>query len=893
MKFSNYLLFSFLFFPVLCYPQSGVDTVIADWSGGWCSICCGDVGNYACHDPFGGPDWNGGQKSFADPVPTGNIITGVSIILYWVDGCSIDPDTFNLGINNQLIGSIMNNSGDCSCGSCEIDTVSNSWPCSSGGLPNYLYGDTNIFFLGYLGNSVCIDKAVIILNHLYPNTTLKVSALSHDVTCNGGNNGVVNLSVCGGTSPYTYLWSTGDTTEDVSGLSSGLYTVTVTDDSGFVVVDSVIIDQQNPLILTITSSDATCQGTSNGNASVSVLGGVPCYFYSWSSGSTDSTATGLSAGTYTVTVTDFNGCQATDSVTINSPPAINAAITSSNDPSCIGFCDGDATVSVSGGTGSHTYFWNTSPVQTNATATGLCAGTYTVIVSDSNNCADTGIVIITENPTITIDSLITYDLLCYGDNNGWATVYATATAPPLTYLWTDSIGDTIGFNVTTIFSLAAGSYTLSIFDTDSCITSSSFTIYEPPLLTTTITDSNDVTCFGNCDGSATIGASGGVPPYTYLWTDGQITSTADSLCPGMHNAFVNDSNGCFSFSSVIINEPAPSGLNLSITNTGNILCNGDSSGVATVTPSCGSQPFTYVWNDPLSQTDSTANSLSAGMYQVVVTDASGQMDSIIITITEPDSIIVTYSPDTSICFGDSVEIFLSVSGGVNPFVIWPPDWCMFGPPCIASPDTTTIYTISVTDSNGCKASDDAVITVYPPLSVTVAGATICEGDSASLNATATGGNPTSSYAYLWLHDGSTTSTVNVSPTVTTIYQVVVSDSCSLNDTALAAVVVETCTGIEQSPIYNHPPIAIGALIVYPNPNSGQFTLEMDLQKETELSIKLYHFTGQLIHSLEIGNVTGYYVQQIDLSEHSNGVYYLQVLTDDNVHTRKIIRNGAR
>ncbi len=231
--------FYFLLFPVICYPQSGIDTVIANWSGGWCQICCGITGDYACSDPFGGT-WNGGQKSFIDPIPSGNIITDVRVILYWVDGCG-SADTFNININNQLIDSFMNNTGDCSCGSCEINTVSNSWACSSGGLPNYIYGDTNIFSLGYLGSSVCVDKAVIILNHIYPDTVLNVSSFSYGVTCGGGNNGVANLSVCGGTLPYTYQWSTGDTTEDVSGLSSGLYTVTITDSSGTVAFDTVII----------------------------------------------------------------------------------------------------------------------------------------------------------------------------------------------------------------------------------------------------------------------------------------------------------------------------------------------------------------------------------------------------------------------------------------------------------------------------------------------------------------------------------------------------------------------------------------------------------------------------------------------------------------------------
>ena len=168
MKFSGYLLLCFLLFSPFCYPQSGAVTVTANWTGGWCSICCGVTGDYACNGPFGNSDWDGGQKSFMDPVPAGNIITDVSIILYWSSDCGTDPDTFNLSINNQLIGSFIKSTGVCQCADCIIDRVSNYWTCSSGGLPNYIYGGINVFSLGYLGGTVCVDKAVIILNHIYP-----------------------------------------------------------------------------------------------------------------------------------------------------------------------------------------------------------------------------------------------------------------------------------------------------------------------------------------------------------------------------------------------------------------------------------------------------------------------------------------------------------------------------------------------------------------------------------------------------------------------------------------------------------------------------------------------------------------------------------------------------
>ncbi|SFO02238.1 Por secretion system C-terminal sorting domain-containing protein [Paenimyroides ummariense] len=218
-------------------------------------------------------------------------------------------------------------------------------------------------------------------------TALAASADTQtNVSCNSGSNGSASVAVTGGTGTYTYSWSpSGGTAATATGLAAGTYTVTVTDANGCEATQSFIITQPTALTATAdTQTNVFCNGGSNGSASVAVAGGTGTYTYSWSpSGGTAAAATGLIAGTYTVTVTDANGCQATQSFTITQPSALSATTSASN-VSCPGHYDGTAAINVTGGTAPYTYVWNNGGV-TNV-ITGLTAGVYVVNVTDANGC---------------------------------------------------------------------------------------------------------------------------------------------------------------------------------------------------------------------------------------------------------------------------------------------------------------------------------------------------------------------------------------------------------------------------------------------------------------------------------------------------------------------------
>lgn len=227
-----------------------------------------------------------------------------------------------------------------------------------------------------------------------PVIALSATTTPTNILCNGSCTGMATVSATGGTTPYTYSWSSGQTTASISGLCPNVYTVTVTDGGGSSVTRTVGITQPQALsALASQVSVISCNGGS-GSACVTVTGGTPSYTYTWSNGQASQCATGITAGTYTVTVSDANGCSVITTLTMTQPSVLSLTTGSVGVTSG---CNGSASVTASGGTGAFTYSWNTGG-QTTASATNLCAGVYTVTVTDNNGCTTTA--------TVNVPSLI-------------------------------------------------------------------------------------------------------------------------------------------------------------------------------------------------------------------------------------------------------------------------------------------------------------------------------------------------------------------------------------------------------------------------------------------------------------------------------------------------------
>ncbi len=578
--------------------------------------------------------------------------------------------------------------------------------------------------------------------------SLTGSQTNASCTCTGSATVNASGGFSGCSNPYTYSWApSGGSAATASGLCAGTYTVTVSDVNGCSATRTVTITAATSFTLSTTQTNVSCNGGTNGSATVTVSGGTGPFTYSWApSGGTGSTATGLPAGTYTVTVTDAAACAGTATVTITQPPALTATQSQVN-VLCNGQCTGSATVAASGGTAPYTYAW--APAGgTTATASALCAGTYTCTITDANGCPITRTFNITQPPALaTTGSQV--NVLCNGNCTGSATVVASGGTAPYAYTWAPS-----GGTAATASALCAGTYTVTITDANGCITTRSFTITQPPALTTTGSQVN-ILCNGTCNGSATVVASGGTAPYTYSWApSGGTAATASALCAGTYTATVTDANGCITTRSFTITQPP------ALTTTGsqvNILCNGGNTGSATVTASGGTAPYTYSWA-PSGGTGATATGLTAGNYTVTVTDANGCTITRTYSITQPPALATTGSQVNVLCNGGTTgSATVMASGGTAPYAYsWAPSG---GTSATATGLGAGTYTVTVTDANGCTISQTYTITQPPALTASATNTpATCGNPNGTATVTASGG--TAPYSYSWAPSGGTGTTAS-------------------------------------------------------------------------------------------------------------------------------------
>ncbi len=524
------------------------------------------------------------------------------------------------------------------------------------------------------------------------------------------------------------------------------------------------------LTLTTTIVPATCS-LCNGQATVTASGGTPPYTYSWSTVpvQTNATATGLCAGTYTVTVTDATGClSATTTVTITSAGGLLVLTPTITNVLCNGACTGSILINASNGTPPYTYLWNTVPAQTGQTATGLCAGTYSVVVTDANGCTSTGSYTVTQPPPLTINAA-GFPTLCNGNCTGQAIVIPGGGTPGYTFNWMPG-------NITTASAngLCAGTYTITITDANGCTMTDTAIVLTPTPITATT--SFDTSHCGLPDGLACAVASGGTGPYTYVWNSvpAQNTSCATGLIAGVYCCTITDFNAC-TF-NICVTVPAALGVVANITGSTNVTCFGACNGDATVTGTGGVGPYTYSWNTVPVQNTQTATGLCAGTYIATITDFNGCIATATVTITQPTQLTLVAGPPATICIGQCTTLTATASGGTAPYTI---TWAPGGPN--VCPTVTTVYTVSVTDANGCTATPQTiVVTVSPPLNVTatVAPNPICIGFSTTLSALGSGGSGTG-YTYTWTPGNMNGPTVNVTPTTTgtTTYTVTLTDNC--------------------------------------------------------------------------------------------------------------------
>ncbi len=614
-----------------------------------------------------------------------------------------------------------------------------------------------------------------------PNALL-VTTIDTMVSCNGGGDGSSTVQISGGVAPYVSTWSTApvQTGNTVIGLSPGNFTATVTDSNGCVETAAIVITE--PLVLSgtlVSSSNVSCTGGFNGEATVSGVGGSTPYTYLWGAtagNQTTANVDSLFAGTYPVTITDANGCIFVQSVTLTEPVSALSVSLSVTSITCNGLTDGTATAFPTGGTAPYVYDWAPSN-QSTATITGLPVSNNTVTVTDnSGDCiVQTGI-LITQPDSISSNGFTT-DVICNGDNSGYASVTGAGGTRPFSYVWDVNAGsqtDSFALN------LAAGSYVVSITDGNGCQYDSLLTVLEPNALALQGLPIPPL-CFGGADGSIEAVASGGISPYTYSWggaAANQVVSLATSLSYGMYSVTITDSNLCTLDSVFTLNQPTP--VSTSMITLNPVACFGDSSGSADIIGAGGTTPYYYQWNTSSSLEESgNVFGMAAGTYTVTVTDTNGcQFDTTLI-ITQPSAPLATTSTIVNVaCFGDSTaQITALGTGGTSPYTyLWDSLANMQNTSTIAGLSIGS-YQVWVTDSNGCQ--DSLISNVTQPLNPLVVNGlstdVLCFGESTG-QGMASGFGGTSPYTFLWDNNANNQTTAQATNLSMGIYFVTITDS---------------------------------------------------------------------------------------------------------------------
>ena len=568
-----------------------------------------------------------------------------------------------------------------------------------------------------------------------------------DVSCFSAQDGSVDVEVIGGVAPFTFDWSNGATTQDLMSLGGGNYSVTITDANDATLQLSGTVFEPSQLSLIGTTSPLSC-GAVNGSIALSVDGGIAPYTYSWSNGSNERDLSGLSPGTYSVIVTDANGCSISDEFVMLATSDISATISTN---SCD---DGSLVVDIVGGVPPYTYSWSTG--ETTKDIKVSVTGTYDVGIVDANGCATSA--------SITVDNLTTFELsveptipTCSGNADGAIDLTVTGGQGSLTYLWSN------GAITEDLNNVASGNYSVEVTDGRGCTQEITHFLRNP----VSIFISDDITlirCDGNgADGAITIKNIFNVSnSYTTTWTkasDPGFSSTEQSLtglAPDVYTLTVED-NGCQAVKSYNLTAPEDFEVDLSQQYCGD--------GRICPTLNGGSGPFTYIWTDDggnaIATSDGCIDVTSAGTYTVQVIDVLGctKSESILDGAPNP-SLSTSLNISEMTCAGaDDAAATINISGGEAPYTI---TWST-GEMITTSQISHTVsnlsaksYTVNVEDVNGCR--EFRAFNIIAPEAPEITAATIseasCNGESDG-SIIITVANGTAPYTYLWSNQAST------------------------------------------------------------------------------------------------------------------------------------------
>ncbi|MBK9392304.1 MAG: gliding motility-associated C-terminal domain-containing protein [Bacteroidetes bacterium] len=468
-----------------------------------------------------------------------------------------------------------------------------------------------------------------------------VTSTQVDVLCKTAATGSIDITLTGGTTPYTYSWTGNGVTassEDQNGLTAGTYSVIVTDAAGCTSISYSFTITEPAVALTgsITSqTNVLVFGGSNGSVTVAGAGGTGAYQYKLGTGAYQASGTfgSLTGGDYTVTVQDANLCTFDVAFTITQPSApLSVSIASQTNVSCFGTSTGSVTAAGAGGSTPYEYSLDGGAFQSSTTFASLAAGTYTITARDAASITATVGVTITQPASAIGGFLVSHtDILCFGSNTGVLTVNGTGGTGPYLY----RIGSGSYQASGTFTDLIAGTYTVTVQDANLCTFGVTADITQPSAAVSgTIMVQTNVSCHGGGNGSVTIVGAGGTAPYEYNISGGtfQTSGLFSSLAAGNYTIVVRDANLCFSNVTVTVTEPEVLALDHT---TVPASCPNTPDGSISLTITGGTAPYNAIWSDGLSGISRT--NIPDGSYSVVVTDVNGCAASLVIELENTGS----------------------------------------------------------------------------------------------------------------------------------------------------------------------------------------------------------------------------------------------------------------
>lgn len=692
--------------------------------------CFGSTNGYGIAAAFGGTPtytytWSdGGTASTSNQLGAGSYGLNVTD----ANGCVV---TATMGLVNPpaMAASITSSNVTCfsACNGMAVGSATNNvgivnyqWiggpsPITSQTVTNLCAGTYTLIATDQ--NSCTASNQVIITE---PAALTASISSSGSVTCNGGSNGFAVVSANGGTPGYNYSWSgsaaSNGNSANANNLFAGTYVVTIIDTKSCTVNTNVTISEPLPLTTTLTTTDPKCNSNCDGTGNIAFSGGAGATTFLWQPGlQTGNVVNNLCAGNHTVTITSNGSCIQTLTLSLIDPLPLTAVVSSTN--SNCGQNNGRVCATVSGGTGVLTYNWSNGP--TTLCNNSVLAGAYTFTVTDANLCTETasGLVNDIAGPVVTV--LSSTNVTCFGGSDGAVTTTITGGVNPINISWSPTSPIVTVQNPT---GLIANLYNITVTDAAGCIGTASVNITEPTQVVSAITSFTDVTCAGLTNGGATIVANGGTSNYTYSWTpSAQISSVLTGVGAGTYTCIVSDDNGCSSTKTVVISEPAPLVMTNSLVT--NVLCNGGSNGQISTTVQGGTPGYTYSWTPAQAANSGVVGGLTAGSYNLVVTDTKTCSITKNFIVTEPAALTSTYASITAKCGLANGSASVNVTGGTqtasSPFynMVWNTTPIQTGSVAInLAPGS--LWNCTIIDLNGCSITQTTNIGSAPSPTIT-------------------------------------------------------------------------------------------------------------------------------------------------------------------------------